>query len=51
MAIWTLAGLIALYVSAPPYPKQTSADQQKLPILSGGNWGFYAAMVITAASP
>ncbi|WVQ82588.1 hypothetical protein IAT38_004718 [Cryptococcus sp. DSM 104549] len=35
-AIWTLAGLIALY---------------KLPILSGGSWGFYAAMVVTAASP
>ncbi|ODN74774.1 hypothetical protein L202_07095 [Cryptococcus amylolentus CBS 6039] len=35
-AVWTLAGLIALY---------------KLPILSGGNWGFYAAMVVTAAAP
>ncbi|WVQ82083.1 hypothetical protein IAT38_004211 [Cryptococcus sp. DSM 104549] len=35
-SIWTLAGLIALY---------------KLPILSGGNWGFYAAMVVTAAAP
>ncbi|KAL1412249.1 hypothetical protein Q8F55_003260 [Vanrija albida] len=36
VALWTLAGLIALY---------------KLPILSGGNWGFYAAMVVTAAAP
>ncbi|WVQ75366.1 hypothetical protein IAR50_004985 [Cryptococcus sp. DSM 104548] len=35
-SVWTLAGLIALY---------------KLPILSGGNWGFYAAMVFTAAAP
>ncbi|ODN91409.1 hypothetical protein L198_05923 [Cryptococcus wingfieldii CBS 7118] len=35
-AVWTLTGLIALY---------------KLPILSGGNWGFYTAMVVTAAAP
>ncbi|RKU43065.1 hypothetical protein DL546_000705 [Coniochaeta pulveracea] len=35
-AVWTLAGLIALY---------------RLPVISKGSWSFYAAYIVTQAAP
>jgi hypothetical protein len=56
--IWTLVGLIALYVRRILASFQSillltgSPTLQSLPIISsGGSWGFYAALIYTLSAP
>jgi len=57
VGIWTLAGIIALYVSPTPETKPSSLRarpnryHQHLPVTSKTSWSFYAAYLVTQASP
>lgn len=51
-AVWTLAGLIALYVSLGYNDNGVSANSsQHLPVTSRASWSFYAALLFTQAAP
>lgn len=57
--VWTLAGLVALYVCLPSYQLSNTGvrihvlifNRQSLPVQSESSWSFYAAYLITQAAP
>lgn len=56
VAVWTLAGLIALYVRKRSGPGArffmlTDIHSQHLPINTEGSWSFYAAYFVTVSAP